>query len=333
MDQEIIRIEKVSKTFYVKKKSVAALDNINISINKGDIFGIIGMSGAGKSTLVRCINFLEKPTTGDIIVQGKNLSKLSEKELLKLRSRMGMIFQSFNLLMQRTVLQNVTFPLELEGESKSSAKIRAMELLKEVGLEDKANNYPAQLSGGQQQRVAIARALATKPDILLCDEATSALDPQSTAGVLDILQKINKEKGITIVVITHQMNVVESICNRVAVMEHGLVVEQGLVKDVFVNPKSDTAKRIIIGDDAKIFENYKDQNCIKLVFNSQIVKGHLISDMVLKFGQPISILFAKTSDHNALTTGTMILQLPNDCKIGREMINYLKDQNLQVEEL
>ncbi len=333
MEQEIIRIEGLNKTFIVKKKTVTALEDINISINKGDIFGIIGMSGAGKSTLVRCINFLERPTAGEVTVKGHVLSSLNEKELLNLRSGMGMIFQGFNLLMQRTVLQNVTFPLELSGVKGSEAKKRAMELLDQVGLADKAINYPAQLSGGQQQRVAIARALATRPDILLCDEATSALDPESTAGVLEILKKINHELGITIVAITHQMNVVESICNRVAVMEFGRVVEQGNVQDVFTNPQSDTAKRIILGDDARILEKFSGQNCLKLTFNSQNVKGHLISDMVLKLGAPISILYAKTADHNGQTTGTMVLELPQDKALGDKMISYLKDQNLYVEVL
>ena len=333
MSQEIIRLSGITKTFKVKKKTVTALQDVSLTVNRGDIFGIIGLSGAGKSTLVRCINFLEKPTSGEVVVKGNVLSRLTSGQLLKLRSGMGMIFQGFNLLMQRTVLKNVTFPLELSDEGKHSAEKRALDLLEQVGLGEKASSYPSQLSGGQQQRVAIARALATRPDILLCDEATSALDPDSTSGVLDILRKINQELGITIVVITHQMNVAESICNRVAVMDQGKIVEQGTAQEIFSNPRSDTARKIIQGEDERILDKYRGQNCVKIVFDSQNVHGHLISDMVLDLQIPVSILYAKTAEHAGKTRGTMILQLPEEPDQGEKMVAYLRKHNLQAEVL
>ena len=228
-----ILIENVSKSYVSKDGSVQALKNVNLAIESGDIFGIIGMSGAGKSTLVRCMNFLEVPTEGTVSIRGKALSDLSEKELRKEREKIGMIFQHFNLLMQKSVLENVCFPLYIQGKRKGEARKRALELLKIVGLEDKAKAYPAQLSGGQKQRVAIARALASDPKILLCDEATSALDPQTTSSILKLLEEINRNLQITIVIITHQMSVVREICTKVAILKDGEVVEEGSVEDIF----------------------------------------------------------------------------------------------------
>ena len=227
-----IEIKSLCKSFVDKDTKVDALRDINLTVDKGDIFGIIGMSGAGKSTLIRCLNYLEKPTSGQVIVEGKELGQLNEKELREKRQDIAMIFQHFNLLQQKNVIDNIIFPLSLQGVKKKDARAKAFELLSKVGLEDKANSYPSQLSGGQQQRVAIARALAADPKILLCDEATSALDPQTTASILSLLKEINQEYGITIVLITHQMSVVKAICNKVAVLEEGQLIESGRLEDV-----------------------------------------------------------------------------------------------------
>ena len=245
MSEQIIKVENLTKTFESKKDSLHALKNVSFSIEKGDIYGIIGLSGAGKSTLVRCMNLLERPSEGRIIVHGKSLTELSKKELRLERQKIGMIFQHFNLLQQRTVLDNVCLPLELRGIPKKERRQRAMELLKSVGLDEKASSYPSQLSGGQQQRVAIARVLANEPDILLCDEATSALDPQTTKTILDLLLDINQRLGITIVVITHEMRVVQQICKHVAVLDHGVLKETGTVSEVFTNPSTSAAKRLV----------------------------------------------------------------------------------------
>ena len=258
--EPIIKVENLTKTFTSKSGNVEAVRNVNFEVEKGDIFGIIGLSGAGKSTLVRCLNLLEKPTGVKVIVNGKDLTKLSEKELRKERQNIGMIFQHFNLLMQRNVLGNVCFPMEIAGIKKNEAKKRAYELLKIVGLEDKAAAYPAQLSGGQQQRVAIARVLANNPDILLCDEATSALDPQTTKSILELLKKINREEGITIVIITHSMSVVKEICNNVAVLENGVAVEIEKTEELFKTPKTDIAKKLVyIGGEMNLSQKELDE--------------------------------------------------------------------------
>lgn len=241
-----IQIENLSKVYEAQAENVEALSNVSLSIEKGEIFGVIGLSGAGKSTLVRCMNFLEKPTDGRVIIDGKNLAELSEEELRIERQSIGMIFQHFNLLMQRTVLDNICFPMEIAGMKKKDARQKALEYLKTVDLAEKAKAYPAQLSGGQKQRVAIARVLASNPKIILCDEATSALDPQTTRNILELLKKINKEYGITIVVITHEMRVIEEICERVAVLDHGKLAEIGKVSEVFASPKSKAAKRLLL---------------------------------------------------------------------------------------
>ena len=242
----MIRLEHITKTFQTKETNLHAVNDVSLTIDQGNIFGIIGFSGAGKSTLVRCINLLEVPSKGKVWIRNTNLLELSEEELRKERQKMGMIFQHFNLLAQRTVLDNVTFPLEITGKKKAQAREKARELLKLVGLEDKESSYPAQLSGGQKQRVAIARALATDPDILLCDEATSALDPITTSNILALLKEINEKLGLTIVIITHQMEVVKQICHNVAIMEEGKVVEEGLVSQVFTTPKSEVTKKLLL---------------------------------------------------------------------------------------
>ncbi|MCR5310037.1 MAG: ATP-binding cassette domain-containing protein [Lachnospiraceae bacterium] len=241
-----IQIEHLSKTYKGKDDSVHALNDINLNIEKGEIYGIIGLSGAGKSTLVRCINLLERPCEGKIIIDGKNMPELSEKELREERRKIAMIFQQFNLLMQRNVLDNVCFPMEIAGIKRKEARLRAKEYLKTVEIAEKAKAYPVQLSGGQKQRVAIARALASNPEIILCDEATSALDPQTTGRILKLLKQINEDYGITVVIITHEMRVIEEICGRVAVLDKGNLVEEGPVSEVFKNPKSKAAKRLLL---------------------------------------------------------------------------------------
>ena len=251
----MIEIKHLTKTFASAGHPVEALKDVSLSIEDEDIFGIIGMSGAGKSTLVRCINMLERPSAGTIEIDGCDLSRLSESELRKKRQEITMIFQNFNLLMQRNCLKNVCFPLELAGVKRAEAREKAMELLRLVGLQDKALAYPAQLSGGQQQRVAIARALATTPRVLLCDEATSALDPATTLSILDLIQDINQRLGITVVIITHQMSVVQRICRHVAILEHGRVAEQGTVSDVFTNPQSQAAKQLVFSLSEEVQSN------------------------------------------------------------------------------
>ena len=301
-----IVIENVCKTFSSKDGKVEALKNISLSIESGDIYGIIGMSGAGKSTLVRCMNFLEQPSEGRVLIDGKSLGDFSEKELRKQRESIGMIFQHFNLLMQKSVLENVCFPLYIQGKKKQEARKRAEELLEIVGLKDKKKAYPSQLSGGQKQRVAIARALASDPKILLCDEATSALDPQTTSSILELLKDINKKFGITIVIITHQMSVVREICTHVAIMNEGQVVEQGLVSEIFSRPKSAVAKEIIRRDAG--------------------------TDVVLNFREPVNILRADTKNVGGVAKGEMVLEFMKDSKNVEEMKKYLEERGLAVEE-
>ena len=335
MGQNImIQTVNVSKTFSGKEGQVEALKNISLDIYKEDIFGIIGMSGAGKSTLVRCLNFLERPTSGQVYVEGKDLSALTEKQLRNERTQIAMIFQHFNLLMQRNVLDNVCFPMEIIGMSKANARNRAVELLEEVGLEDKARSYPAQLSGGQKQRVAIARALATEPKILLCDEATSALDPTTTKSILELLREINRKHGITIVIITHAMSVVQEICNRVAIIDNGELAETGTVLEVFSRPKSHAAKKLVFpdGGDSSVAE-MRGRRCIRIVFSSNSSFEPVIGNMVLHCNAPVNILLADTRDIGGIAQGQMILQLPEEEQTAARMIQYLRDRNLGVEEL
>ena len=330
MSESLIQVLNVSKTFKTKEGSVEALKNIRLNIEKGDIFGIIGMSGAGKSTLVRCLNFLEKPTDGDVVIDGKSLGGMTEKELRKQRTDVAMIFQHFNLLMQSTVLDNVLFPMRI---NKKPNKKKAMELLKEVGLEDKASAYPAQLSGGQQQRVAIARALANDPRILLCDEATSALDPKTTGEVLNLLKKINETHGITIVIITHSMSVVQEICNRVAIIDKGRVAEVGDVLEVFSNPQSEAAMRLVLSSGNGEIPEMKGEHLVRIVFTENSSYEPVVANMVLKFSSPVNIMFANTRDIGGIAQGQMVLQLPDDESLRNQMIQYLKDRKLEVQEL
>lgn len=336
-----IVIEKVRKSFDTKDGVVEALKDVNLNIDSGDIYGIIGMSGAGKSTLVRCMNFLEVPTEGQVLIDGKALGDLTEKELRKQREEIGMIFQHFNLLMQKSVLENVCFPLFIQGKSKVEAKKKAYELLDIVGLKDRAKAYPSQLSGGQKQRVAIARALASDPQILLCDEATSALDPQTTSSILALLQDINKRFGITIVVITHQMAVVREICNRVAIMKDGQVVENGSTVEIFNHPKSEVARELLrkddggdtTGDDQQTASQIQDGTKIRIVFTENSAFEPVIANMILTFKEPINILKAATKNVGGVAKGEMILEIPNGSTNVKAMEQYLIDRGLEIEEL
>lgn len=334
-----IVIQDVSKTFETKDGSVQALNHVSLSIETGDIYGIIGMSGAGKSTLVRCMNFLEVPSEGKVLIDGKSLSEFSPKELRKEREKIGMIFQHFNLLMQKNVLENVCFPLYIQGKKKAEARAKALELLEIVGLADRAKAYPAQLSGGQKQRVAIARALASDPQILLCDEATSALDPQTTSSILELLQDINQKFGITIVIITHQMSVVREICTHVAIMKDGEVKEQGLVEEIFSHPKSQVAKELISKDSGNDVESKKltqseiqDGEIVRIVFSENSAFEPVIANLILTFHEPVNILKANTKNVGGVAKGEMILQFMSDSTNVPEMKKFLTERGLEIGE-
>ena len=330
--EPMIQVENLCKSFSTKSGTVEAARNISFSIEKGEIFGIIGLSGAGKSTLVRCLNLLERPTSGSVWVNGKNLTELSERKLRKERQNIGMIFQHFNLLMQRTALDNVCFPMEIVGISKKEARKKALEYLKIVGLEEKALSYPSQLSGGQKQRVAIARVLASDPEILLCDEATSALDPQTTKSILELIRKINKEYGITVVVITHEMSVVQEICNRVAVLERGVLVESGTVEELFRSPKTEAARRLVFSGRAQI-QKMNGKRLVRVTFKDRSSFEQVIANLVLTYRTPVNILYADTKNIGGSAEGEMILQLPEIEETAEKMIEYLRETNMGVEEL
>ena len=329
----IIEVSDLCKTFQTKEGRVDAAKHISFSIEKGEIFGIIGLSGAGKSTLVRCLNLLERPDSGDVLVDGKSLLAMSDGQLRTARQNIGMIFQHFNLLMQRNVLDNICFPMEIAKVPRAEAKKRAMQLLETVGMTDKAAAYPSQLSGGQKQRVAIARVLANNPQILLCDEATSALDPQTTRAILALLQDISRNMGITIVVITHEMSVVQQICDKVAVLDAGSLVEQGTVREIFTSPKTEAAKRLIIGSNAGTVDEVSSKRMIRIVFDGQSSYEPVIGNLTLMFGIPVNIMYADTKDIGGSAVGEMILQLPDDAVTAARMIDYLRERKLGVEEL
>ncbi len=335
--REIIRIEGLTKRFSGKNGDVVALENINLSINEGEIFGIIGLSGAGKSTLVRCINLLERPTEGRVTVAGQELSALKGRQLREARRGIGMIFQQFNLLMQRTALENICFPLLLAGVNRRDAEKRALELLEIVGLAEKRNAYPAQLSGGQKQRVAIARALANEPKVLLCDEATSALDPTTTRSILSLLKEINERLGITVIVITHEMRVVEEICSRVAILDASHVAELGRVEEIFRRPKTAAARRLLFPGREQQPEvpafGAKNQRMLRIVFDGMTPFEPVIANMVLACGAPVNILFANTRAIEGKTVGQMIVQLPEAEDAGARIAAYLNTQNVHYEEV
>ena len=330
--ETIIKIEGLSKSFVNKNTTVHALDNIDLDIYKGEIFGIIGLSGAGKSTLVRCINYLEIPTSGSVIYMGSDLSKMSVDKIRKTRQSMGMIFQQFNLLAQRNVLDNVCFPMEIAGVPKEKAEKRAIELLELVGLEDRIKAYPAQLSGGQKQRVAIARAIANEPKVLLCDEATSALDPDTTKQILKLIREINRNLGITVVVITHEMKVIESICDRVAIIDHSKIAEIGTVTDIFSDPKSPIGKKLILGDSVKEVVATKGRK-LRLVFDGRSSYEPVLSNIILATGLPVNILYASTSDIGGIAKGQMIIQLPDDETDASRILHYISSIKMKYEEV
>ena len=327
----MIELKHLSKTYRTQEKEIVALEDINLTINDGEIFGIIGLSGAGKSTLVRCINLLEEPTDGQVIIDGKSVTELSRKELLKLRQSIGMIFQGFNLLAQRSVLNNVCYPLEIAGVGRKEAKARAMELLHMVGLADRANSYPSQLSGGQKQRVAIARALATSPKYLLCDEATSALDPNTTRSILELLREINKTLGVTIVVITHEMKVIDHICDRVAVIDHSRIAEEGKVSEVFTNPRSQIARDLIIPKERTVLDTTGGRR-LRLTFEGDYSNAPVISEMVLECQAPVNILFADTKEFEGVIHGQMIIELPKDQHQADKIIVWLRNSQVKWRE-
>ena len=334
MSEPIIQIRHLYKTFGSGETAVHALEDIDLDIYPGEIFGIIGLSGAGKSTLVRCMNLLERPTKGSVIVDGREMTALPEKELRLARRDITMIFQSFNLLMQRTCLKNVCFPMELSGVPERDAKRRAAELLELVGLSDKADAYPAQLSGGQKQRVAIARALATDPKVLLCDEATSALDPTTTASILSLLKDLNRKLGVTVVVITHQMSVIEEICSRVAILDGGVIAEQGEVQTIFSHPKTAAARQLVYPGGIRAAQYPPASRTLRISFNGGTVYQPLIASLAIDCGVRVSILAADTREIDGKSFGTMVLGLPEDPDEAARALQYLRSQpDLSVEEV
>ena len=343
MSEPIIQIQNLSKVFGSGETAVHALDQIDLEIQPGEIFGIIGLSGAGKSTVVRCMNLLERPTSGTIVVNGQHLawveedgrqSFISERELRQVRRNITMIFQGFNLLMQRTCLKNVCFPMELCGVPAAEARKRAEELLDLVGLKEKAGAYPAQLSGGQKQRVAIARALATNPKVLLCDEATSALDPTTTTSILELLKDLNHKLGVTVVVITHQMSVIEEICTRVAILDGGVIAEQGAVEEIFSHPTTDAARRLVYPGGVSVQQYPAGTHAVRVAFNCGTAYQPLIASLAIDCGVKVNILGADTRNIDGKAFGTMLLGLPDNPNDAARALSYIRSQpNVTAEEV
>ena len=326
---EIINLEKIYPS---KQSEVVALKDINLTVEDGDIYGIIGLSGAGKSTLVRCINLLEKPTSGQVIIDGEDLTKVRKKRLLELRRNIGMIFQHFNLLEQRTVEDNIRFPLEISKVKRDEQNKRIESLLEIVNLSDKAKAYPSELSGGQKQRVAIARALATNPKYLLCDEATSALDPQTTESILDLLKEINQNLGVTVIIITHEMKVIEKVCTKVAVIDHSNVVENGKVSDVFADPESDIAKQLIIPDLIRATAEKTGDKKLRLIFNGEGTDSPLISSLAIDLGVAVNILYADTKNYEGKPQGHMVITIPGGESNLNKVKSYLEKHGVNYKE-
>ncbi len=329
----LIDIQNLKKVYPALDGEVVALSDISLSIRKGDIYGIIGLSGAGKSTLIRCINRLDEPTDGKILFEGKNVLSMEKKDLQSLRRGLSMIFQQFNLLMQKTVAKNIRYPMDIAGVPRDQAEKRVIELLKIVGLEDKLNAYPAQLSGGQKQRVAIARALAMNPKVLLCDEATSALDPMTTQSILKLLQDINRQMGITIVIITHEMAVIRQICTHVAILDGGLIAEEGSVDEVFTHTKSQAGKRLfgIVPTEEEPFP--LTGPALRVVFDGGKVADPIIARLILHLNLPVSILSADVRSLNGVQYGQMLITAPEDSLLKQQAVAFLKAQGLTVEEV
>ncbi|EGQ7799430.1 methionine ABC transporter ATP-binding protein MetN [Vibrio parahaemolyticus] len=340
----MIEIKNVNKVFYQGSKEILALKDINLHIAKGTIFGVIGSSGAGKSTLIRCVNMLEAPSSGSIIVDDVDLTTLSKKQLVETRRNIGMIFQHFNLLSSRTVFDNVALPLELAGKDKSQITTKVTELLKLVGLADKHESYPSNLSGGQKQRVAIARALASDPSVLLCDEATSALDPATTQSILELLKEINRKLNITILLITHEMEVVKSICHEVAIIGGGELVEKGTVGDIFAHPKTELAHEFIRSTlDLSIPEDYQARlqpnrvegsyPLVRMEFTGATVDAPLMSQISRKYNIDVSILSSDLDYAGGVKFGMMVAELFGNEQDDSAAIEYLREHNVKVEVL
>ena len=329
----MIELKHITKVFPTADGELTALNDVNTTIHDGDVYGIVGMSGAGKSTLVRCINLLERPTSGQVVIDGKDLCVMPAKELIQQRRSISMIFQQFNLLMQRTCLKNICFPMEIAGVKAADAQKKAKELLEIVGLPDKADAYPAQLSGGQKQRIAIARALASDPKILLCDEATSALDPKTTQDILKLVKDINQRLGITVVVITHEMAVVEEICTHVAILDHGVLQESGTVEDIFSNPQTEAGRRLVYPNGV-VIDQLPAANVIRIAFNGGSSYEPLIASLAIDCGVKVNILGADTRNIDGKAFGTMLLGLPTDPEEAAKAMAYIKSQpNVTMEEV
>jgi D-methionine transport system ATP-binding protein len=337
----VIELKNLSKTFQTADGDFQALENISLTVRDGDIFGIVGMSGAGKSTLVRCINLLERPTSGQVLIDGlvegeagpMDLCRMTPAQLRQARRSISMIFQQFNLLMQRTCLKNICFPMEIAGVPADQARKRALELLELVGLPDKASAYPAQLSGGQKQRIAIARALASDPKVLLCDEATSALDPTTTRSILRLIQDINRRLGITVVVITHEMAVVEEICSHVAILDHGRLMESGTVQEVFSNPKTEEGRKLVNPDGARVARMFPSSRIIRVVFNGGSAYEPLVASLAIDCGVKTNILGADTKNIDGKAFGYILLGLPEDPEQAARAMSYIRSQkDVMVEE-
>ena len=341
----MIKLENIDVTFKQGVKVVNAVKNVSLHVEPGDIYGIIGYSGAGKSTLVRTINLLQRPTKGNVVVNGVDLLKLKPKGLRAARKKIGMIFQHFNLMNTLSVFDNVAFPLKKSGKTKSEIEQKVLSLLELVGLEDKVNSYPRQLSGGQKQRVAIARALANDPDVLLCDEATSALDPKTTYSILELLQKVNVQLGITIVIITHEMQVVKEICNKVAVMEEGEVIEQGSVLEIFTNPERDLTKDFIdtpthinqgietVLSHEQLLNLQEGDYLVKISFVGASTGEPLITKLSTQFQVAANILFANVEIIQDTPVGTLLVGLSGEKSGIENALSYIKEQGVSVDVL
>lgn len=332
IEQPLIQIRELSKVYSTPEGEVVALDRVSLDVRKGEIYGVIGMSGAGKSTLIRCINRLDVPTGGEVIYRGQDVLKMSRPDLLKLRRKVSMIFQQFNLLMQRTVGENVRYPLEIAGLPRREADKRVMELLEIVGLQDRAKAYPAQLSGGQRQRVAIARALASQPEVLLSDEATSALDPMTTQAILNLLKDINRRLGITVILITHEMAVIRQICDRVTILDGGRIAEEGTVDEVFMHTKSEAGRRLF-GNAPQVPEEEPQGPAIRLVFDGSSVDRPIIATAVKELGIMINILSADMKQIGGKTYGQMLIRMPDDEETSRKLADFLTQENIAFKEV
>lgn len=332
IEQPLIQIRELSKVYSTPEGEVVALDRVSLDVRKGEIYGVIGMSGAGKSTLIRCINRLDVPTGGEVLYRGQDVLKMSRPDLLKLRRKVSMIFQQFNLLMQRTVGENVRYPLEIAGLPRREADKRVMELLEIVGLQDRAKAYPAQLSGGQRQRVAIARALASQPEVLLSDEATSALDPMTTQAILNLLKDINRRLGITVILITHEMAVIRQICDRVTILDGGRIAEEGTVDEVFIHTKSEAGRRLF-GNAPQVPEEEPQGPAIRLVFDGSSVDRPIIATAVKELGIMINILSADMKQIGGKTYGQMLIRMPDDEETSRKLADFLTQENIAFKEV